>query len=76
MVKEDARRLTEISHLPADYYSPPPLYEPIRGAVALEHGVSNNLMSGFVCMDSNKDTYGNVVTMDSLRQWSGTVLRA
>jgi hypothetical protein len=67
VAKEDARGLVETPHVPADYRAPPPLYEPIRGAIALEHGISNNLMSRFVCMDCSEDTYGEVVVIDSLR---------
>lgn len=54
-----------------DISVPPPLYEPIRGAtrIALKDGISNNLMSGFVCMESSEDTYGDVVVLDSLRLW-------
>lgn len=62
-VKEDARALIET------YHAPPPLYEPIRGAIAVEHGISNNLVSGFVCMDSCEGTYGDVVAINSLRLW-------
>jgi hypothetical protein len=71
VVKEDTRSSIEISYVLTDYHSPPPLYEPIRGAIALEHGISNNLMSGFVSMDSSSDsdTYGDVVVLDSLRLW-------
>jgi hypothetical protein len=70
VVKEDAPSSAEISHGPADYYTPPPLYEPIRGTIALEHGLLNNVMSGFVCMDSSENTYGDVVVIDSMRLWN------
>ena len=71
----DARGLRtdlESSRVPTDgsnYHSPPPLYEPIRGGIALEHGISNNLMLGFVSMNVSENTYGDVVGIDSLRLW-------
>lgn len=55
-----------------DYQSPPPLYKPIQGAIALENGILNNLMTGFVCMKSSENAYGDVVVMDSLRLWGGS----
>jgi len=73
-VKEDElTSAVKMSRVPDDYCVPPPVYEPICGAMAFEHGVSNNLMASFVCMDLSEDTYGDVVLKDVLRLWCDSV---
>ena len=42
------------------YLSPPPLYKPIRGPLAAEEDVENNLMTHFVSMSSD-GYYGRVL---------------
>ncbi|KDR81797.1 hypothetical protein GALMADRAFT_240006 [Galerina marginata CBS 339.88] len=46
----------------AQYSSPPPIYAPICGPLALQEGITNNLMLNYVSMNGNyKDIYGFVV---------------
>ncbi|RDB24108.1 Protein N-terminal glutamine amidohydrolase [Hypsizygus marmoreus] len=54
---------------PLQYSSPPPLYAPICGAVAAKRGITHNLMSSFVSMDQNEESYGIVLDRQALYWW-------
>jgi len=49
------------------YVVPPPLYEPIQGRLALENGVTHNLMTEFVNMSST--AIGVVVDIQTFAAW-------
>lgn len=52
---------------PLYYSSPPPPYAPICGELSRNTGITNNLMSSFVCMDpAAENTYGNVMSLEEV----------
>ncbi|KAK2460596.1 hypothetical protein APHAL10511_007066 [Amanita phalloides] len=51
-----------------NYLSPPPEYPPMTGALAPEKGVKMNLMSSFVCMENNVETFGEVLDVGEMEK--------
>jgi len=57
---------------PPLYMTLPPLYPPICGPISAANGVTNNLMTKYVCMDEdfedpfNDHLYGVVLNLDEL----------
>ncbi|THH08212.1 hypothetical protein EW145_g2854 [Phellinidium pouzarii] len=55
------------------YLSPPPQYGCLQGAKAKSSGISNNLMSSFVCVDDTESGHGQVYSIEKVASW-GTLL--
>ncbi|KAH7922829.1 hypothetical protein BV22DRAFT_1016534 [Leucogyrophana mollusca] len=59
------------------YLASPPVYPAICGPQAVVNGVTNNLMTDFVSMDSSAGAYGTVMGLDTLINWcSGSELNS
>ncbi|EJD05951.1 uncharacterized protein FOMMEDRAFT_26741 [Fomitiporia mediterranea MF3/22] len=52
---------------PPRYHSPEPSYPCIVGTKAAARGISNNLMSSFVCMDMENTEVGSVYTLEQAK---------
>ncbi|KAF9452261.1 hypothetical protein P691DRAFT_722298 [Macrolepiota fuliginosa MF-IS2] len=51
----------------SSYNSPPPTYDPICGELSRKAGITNNLMSGFVCMNPTaRNTHGDVMSLEEV----------
>ncbi len=49
------------------YSAPPPTYPPIQGSAAKATGVTNNLMSAFVSMETTvEDRFGRVLSLEEM----------
>lgn len=59
--------LPEVEGQAPNYFSPPPIYDPICGMLAKTAGITNNLMKSFVCMDPVvENTYGDVLSLEEV----------
>ncbi|KAL5533029.1 hypothetical protein ACEPAF_4805 [Sanghuangporus sanghuang] len=53
---------------PPHFQSPEPPYPPIVGTKAAASGITNNLMSHFVCMDVENREIGRVLTLEQVKE--------